>query len=66
MASTAPVLGSRATTAPFWLPSASEAAFCTRGTIVVCTLAPSGERSVTRSTSRRTNSESSVPASSVL
>ena len=66
MASTAPVCGSSATTAPFWSPSASAAARCTLGTIVVCTLAPCGARPVTMSISRRTNSASSVPASWLL
>ena len=64
IASTAPVRGSIATTAPLRLPSAAAAARCAFGLIVVSTEAPVGFCPVTVSSTRRISCESAVPASS--
>ena len=61
MASTAPVLGFSATTAPLSRPSAWAAARCAFASSVVWTLAPFGLAPVARSISRLTNCESSRP-----
>ena len=63
IASTLPVFGWMATTAPRWLPSASYAAFCTFGSIVSCTEAPFGSCPVTMFCRRSSTWSDEVPAS---
>ena len=62
MASTSPLRGSIATTAPGWVPSASAATRCRRALIVVMTWPPFFGRPSTRSASVDTVSSGASPA----